>query len=95
MKRTMKVMDSVAYVVLTLGMAGALTLVYGPRGGAKGDCSIPSAGHRFMKVTDVSKKKDCICRELAEVLQENAYDGLITYAQAERMVQHCWRTEFE
>ena len=94
MKHTLKAMDSIAYVILALGLAGALTLVYGPRGASKDDCYIPSAGHRFMKVTEVPKRKECICRELAEVLQENAYDGLITYDQAERMVQHCWRTEF-
>lgn len=94
MKHTFKAMDHIAYVVLALGLAGALTLVYGPRGASKDDCYIPSAGHRFMKVTEVPKRKECICRELAEVLQENAYDGLITYDQAERMVQHCWRTEF-
>ena len=64
MKRTLKTMDSVAYVVLALGMAGALTLVYGPRGATKDDCHIPSAGHRFMKVTEVPKRKECICREL-------------------------------
>ena len=94
MKHTFKAMDHIAYVVLALSLAGALTLVYGPRGASKDDCYIPSAGHRFMKVTEVPKRKECICRELAEVLQENAYDGLITYDQAERMVQHCWRTEF-
>ena len=72
MKRTLKVMDSVAYVVLALGMAGALTVVYGPRGGAKDDCGIPSAGQPFMKVTEVPKDKDCICKELAEVVKEQS-----------------------
>ena len=94
MKRTLKAMDHIAYVILALGMAGALTLVYGPRGASKDDCFIPSAGHRFMKVTEVPKRKECICRELAEVVREQAYDGVITHGQAERMVQHCWRTEF-
>ena len=94
MKRTLKTMDGIAYVVLGLAWAGALTIVYTVSGSTKDDCHIPSAGQKFMKVQDVSKRKDCICRELAEVLQENAYDGLITYDQAERMVQHCWRTEF-
>mgnify|MGYP001274799619 CR=1 FL=1 len=94
MKRTLKVMDSIAYGVLALGMAGVLTVVYGPGSGAKDDCGVASAGQPFMKVTEVPRRKECICRELAEVVQENAYDGLITYAQAERMVQHCWRTEF-
>lgn len=94
MKRTLKTMDGVAYIVLALGMAGVLTLVYTVGGSTKDDCSIPSAGHRFMKVTDVPKKKDCICRELAGVVMEQAYDGLITYAQAERLVQKCWRSEF-
>ena len=94
MKHTMKVMDSIAYVILALGMAGALCLVYGPRGASKDDCSIPSAGHRFMKVTEVPKRKECICRELAEVVQEQAYDGIITHQQAERLVQKCWLTEF-
>ena len=94
MKHTMKVMDGIAYVVLALGIAGALTVVYGTRGGAKDDCGIPSAGQPFMKVTEVPASKDCICRELAEVVQEHAYDGLITYEQAERLVQKCWRTEF-
>lgn len=94
MKRTIKAMDHIAYVILTIGMAGALTLVYGPRGASKGDCFIPSAGHRFMKVTEVPRRKECICRELAGVVREQAYDGVITMAQAERMVQHCWRTEF-
>ena len=48
----------------------------------------------MMKVTEVPKRKECVCRELASVLQENVYDGRITIKQAERMVQHCWRTEF-
>ena len=94
MKHTLKAMDNIAYVILALGMAGALTLVYGPRGASKDDCYIPSAGHRFMKVTEVPKRKECICRELAEVVQEQAYDGIITQQQAERLVQKCWRTEF-
>ena len=94
MKHTLKAMDGVAYVVLGLCWAGALTLAYSVGGSTKDDCSIPSAGQRFMKVTDVSKKKDCICRELAEVVREQAYDGIITYKQAERLVQKCWRTEF-
>ena len=94
MKHTLKAMDGIAYVVLTLGMAGALTLVYGPRGVSKDDCHIPSAGHGFMKVTEVPKRKECICRELAGVVREQAYDGLITMQQAERLVQKCWRTEF-
>ena len=94
MKRTMKVMDGIAYVVLALGMAGALTVVYGPRSGAKDNCGVASAGQPFMKVQDVPRNKDCICRELAEVVREQAYDGVITYGQAERLVQKCWRTEF-
>ena len=94
MKHTLKAMDSIAYVILALGIAGALTLVYGPRGASKDDCFIPSAGHGHMKVTEVPKRKECICRELAEVVQEQAYDGIITYEQAERLVQKCWRTKF-
>lgn len=94
MKHTLKTMDGIAYVVLTLGIAGALTVVYGTRGGAIDNCGIPSAGRPFMKVTDVSKEKDCICREVAEVVMEQAEAGIITKEQAERLVQMCWQTEF-
>ena len=94
MKRTLKTMDGVVYVILGLAWAGALTLVYTVGGSTKGNCHIPSAGQRFMKVTDVSKEKDCICREVAEVVTEQAKTGIITKEQAERLVQKCWRTEF-
>ena len=94
MKHTMKVMDGIAYVVLALGFAGALTLVYTAGGATKDDCHISSAGHMFMKVTDVPKRKDCVCREVAQVVREQAYDGIITHEQAERIASKCWRINF-
>ena len=94
MKHTFKAMDNVAHVILALGIAGVLTVVYTAGGSTKDDCHVPSAGQPMMKVTEVPKRKECVCRELASVLKENVYDGLISIEQAERMVQHCWSQEF-
>ena len=94
MKRTLKTMDSVAYVILGLAWAGALTLVYTVGGSTKDNCHVPSAGHRFMKVREVSKEQDCICRDVAAVVTEQAEAGIITKEQAERLAAKCWRTEF-
>lgn len=94
MKRTMKLMDSISYTILALGMAGALTLVYGTRGGAKDDCHIPSSGQKFMKVTEVPARRECICREVSEVVKGQADRGLITYERAERIASKCWKIDF-
>ena len=94
MKRTIKLVDGVAYTALALAMAGAFTLFYGSQAGTSSDCLEVNARYGFMKVTDVPKRKSCICTELAEVVREQAELGTITTEQAERLAQKCWRTEF-
>ena len=94
MKHTFSVMDRIGYALLGIGLAGAFTMVYTGSTVAEDDCRHHLTHGKTMKVTEVPARKDCICREVASVVKEQAYNGLITYEQAERIASKCWRIDF-
>ena len=95
MKRAITIVDNAFYLVLTIAIAGVITVLSEARIGRTTDnCNVSSGQDNSTKGAR-PEDKNCVCKSVADSSVKKAKAGIITIEQAERVATICWRTVFK